>query len=660
MLTVRSKLSLILLLLISTGIRAQYAGQGKVLDSLIKNLDNYPKPDTFRLNALFAVLDQSVRNAAPYKAEKYYPEAMQLARKFDNKLRISNVYHFLGRLYNTKKDHKAALLYLDSAMLIHQQVEDGPKKEAGFANLKMDIALTYSLMGDRNSQLKNLLDAFAIYEKIGHERSMWTAFNISNVYRDLYNTEKDLEYSLKAANIAEEQNSASLKISAYLNYANGLLEANDPAASQIWLAKAKPLIGPDDVYNSWMYYTYLGRSKQQQKNFAASEQDFKEALKYAEMAGHETFVHDVLAYLTFSMLQTDNWRESKAYLDRYLPLATKEKPSVTEREALRRMAEYYTRTGDFKLANYYGSKALAINDSFLIEKNAEQLNQLEARYQFDKKENEISQLQKDKQIQSLMLEKRSTFNYILIGITIVLLLVGFLLFRNYRNRQVLQAQKIRELEKDKQIAVTESILKGEEKERERLAKDLHDGLGGLLSGVKLSLSNMKSNVVISGENAETFQRSLDLIDTSIRELRRVAHNMMPEALMKSGLNTALNDYCKSINASTNIKVTYLGYGMERQLDNSVSLIIYRVIQELITNVLKHAEATELLVQVVLRDSSVSMTVEDNGKGFDISRLPASEGAGWKNIKSRVDYLKGTIDVKSEAGKGTSVNIEMKL
>jgi signal transduction histidine kinase len=100
--------------------------------------------------------------------------------------------------------------------------------------------------------------------------------------------------------------------------------------------------------------------------------------------------------------------------------------------------------------------------------------------------------------------------------------------------------------------------------------------------------------------------------------------------------------------------------MERQLDNSVSLIIYRVIQELITNVLKHAEATELLVQVVLRDSSVSMTVEDNGKGFDISRLPASEGAGWKNIKSRVDYLKGTIDVKSEAGKGTSVNIEMKL
>src|SRR5687768_8663554 len=124
-----SKYLLIVFVLLSTVIHAQFAGQGKVLDSLIKNLDNFPKPDTFRLNALFAVLDQSVRNAAPYKAEKYYPEAMVLARKFENKSRISNVYHFLGRLHNSKKNHNTALLYLDSAMVFLKDVEDIQKRE---------------------------------------------------------------------------------------------------------------------------------------------------------------------------------------------------------------------------------------------------------------------------------------------------------------------------------------------------------------------------------------------------------------------------------------------------------------------------------------------------------------------------------------------------
>ncbi len=659
MISTRSKILLVAFVLFTTEMQAQYAGQGKLLDSLIINLDKFPNADTFRLNALFAVLDQSVRNAAPYKAEKYYPEAMMLARKFNIKSRISNVYHFQARLYNSKKEHQAALLYLDTAMVILRETDDVEKREAGLANLNMDVAQTYYSMGDRNSQLNHLLEAFNIYEKIGHDRRVLTAFSISNVYRDLYNTEKDLEYSKKAATIAEASGKPNLMISAYLNYANGFMEANDPSSAQIWLAKAKPHIGEEDIYNSWTYYTYLGRSKQQQKKFSESEQDFKTALGFAEAAGHETFIHDVLAYLTFSMLQTDQWRGSKPYLDRLLPLATKEEPSITEREALRRMSEYHTKAGDFKMASFYSNKALAINDSLLIEKNAEQLNQLEARYEFDKKENEISQLQKDKQIQTLMLEKRKVFNYFLIGATAILLLAGFLLFRHFRNRQSLQAQKIRELEKDKQIAVAESLLQGQEEERERITKDLHDGLGGLLSGVKLSLSNMKSNVVISGENAEAFQRSLDLLNTSIKELRRVAHNMMPEALLKSGLDTALNDYCRSINASSDVKVTYQGYGMETQPDNSVSLIIYRVIQELINNSLKHANASEILVQVVLRDGGASVTVEDNGKGFDIQHLKTSEGAGWKNIKSRVDYLKGTIDVKSEPGKGCSVHIEMK-
>ena len=148
-----------------------------------------------------------------------------------------------------------------------------------------------------------------------------------------------------------------------------------------------------------------------------------------------------------------------------------------------------------------------------------------------------------------------------------LLITGFLGYRNFRHRQQLakqqdelQQQRIRELEKDKQLVAVDSMLKGQEEERSRLAKDLHDGLGGLLSGVKFSLSNMKDNLIVTPDNMAVFERSLDMIDTSIQELRRVAHNMMPEMLTKFGLDEALKEYCNTVNATKLLAVKYQSLG----------------------------------------------------------------------------------------------------
>jgi two-component system NarL family sensor kinase len=194
----------------------------------------------------------------------------------------------------------------------------------------------------------------------------------------------------------------------------------------------------------------------------------------------------------------------------------------------------------------------------------------------------------------------------------------------------------------------------------RLAKDLHDGLGGMLSGVKFSLMNMKSNLIINHENVVTFERSLDMLDTSIQELRRVAHNMMPEALTKFGLDEALKDYCDNINKAQIVQVKYQSFGMDSRMDSSIEIIVYRIVQELFANIFKHAKATEVLVQLLREENRLSVTVEDNGKGFDVKSLDMNKGAGWANIRSRVEYLKGKLDLHSEEGKGTSVNIELNV
>ena len=262
-------------------------------------------------------------------------------------------------------------------------------------------------------------------------------------------------------------------------------------------------------------------------------------------------------------------------------------------------------------------------------------------------------------MQESQLKQKSIVNYIVIGSAAALLIISVLLIINYRHKQKNQLQRITDLETQQQLTATEAVLKGEEQERTRLAKDLHDGLGGMLSGIKYSMNSMKGNLIMTPDNAQAFERSMDMLDSSIKEMRRVAHNLMPEALVKFGLDTALKDFCNSINQSGALKVSYQSIGLDNQIiDQTIAITIYRIIQELINNTIKHAAATQAIVQLSKSNGTLSVTVEDDGKGFDSTILQGTKGIGWSNIQSRVDFMKGKLDVQSAPGNGTSVLIEL--
>jgi signal transduction histidine kinase len=195
-----------------------------------------------------------------------------------------------------------------------------------------------------------------------------------------------------------------------------------------------------------------------------------------------------------------------------------------------------------------------------------------------------------------------------------------------------------------------------ETERSRLAKDLHDGLGGLLSGIKLTLIGVADKV--PQENTVLFTKANNQLDTAIREMRRVAHNMMPEALLKFGLGEAIQDYCDGINESNMVKMKYIQIGSLQGLTQSAEIVLYRIVQELTNNALKHAAAKNIFVQITKHPRGITVTVEDDGNGFDTAILHAGKGQGLKNVQSRVEYLKGEYDIKTEKGNGTSINIEI--
>ena len=260
-------------------------------------------------------------------------------------------------------------------------------------------------------------------------------------------------------------------------------------------------------------------------------------------------------------------------------------------------------------------------------------------------------------MQQLTIRQKNILNYSLIGGAATSLIISILAYRNYKHWQKLQQQRILDLETQQQLTAAEAVLKGEEQERTRLAKDLHDGLGGMLSGIKFSFNTMKRNLIMTPENAQAFERSMDMLDSSIKEMRRVAHNMMPEALVKFGLDTALKDFCNDINKSGALQVSYQSIRLENLvIEQTTAITIYRIVQELINNVMKHASAKTAIVQLAKSDHHLTVTVEDDGKGFDTAAVTA--GDGLKNVQSRIDYLKGSCDIKSEKGNGTSINIEI--
>ena len=227
----------------------------------------------------------------------------------------------------------------------------------------------------------------------------------------------------------------------------------------------------------------------------------------------------------------------------------------------------------------------------------------------------------------------------------------FIFIYQYRKRKIVH-------ESEKQLIAMNSIIQGQEAERSRMAKDLHDGLGGMLSGIKLNLSALKGNLDSTEKEWPLFNKSIVQLDKAIAEMRRVAHNMMPEALLKLGLTEAIQDYCDGINESNTITTRFTAIGPLQAVAQPVSVILYRIIQELTNNAIKYGAPKNIFVQLNRHDKGVTLTVEDDGKGFNTSQT--STGTGLQNVRTRVDYLKGSMDIHSEAQQGTSVTVEIPL
>ncbi len=341
---------------------------------------------------------------------------------------------------------------------------------------------------------------------------------------------------------------------------------------------------------------------------------------------------------------------------------------VIRKDALYKMSGIYKQMGEWKTAYDLLEHYSFINDSLINDRRQRVINKLLVSYQTYEQKSKIRELEKDQKIAAFQKRLQNVLTFSLLFGFVIVLIGAYFTIRNYQHRfnanQIIHRQtteinrqRITELENNVKIESMNSMIQGQEAERERVAKDLHDSLGGLLSTVKLHFDALQTEDAQVSSLPE-YQRAYTLLDEACKEVRHISNNLQPGALSKLGLVAAIKDLINRVRPAEGPAINFQHDGVKGISDARVSLNVYRIVQELLNNALKHSGAHEIAISLSQKEDTLSIVVEDDGKGYEPGA--AKVGMGAENIASRVNYLKGDLSIHSVIGEGTTTQIDVPL
>ncbi len=566
-----------------------------------------------------------------------------------NQAEIETLFR-MGLLYTKNGDTDSARFYLRKALAV-----PGGKRYQG-GRIVVNIANAYAFDGQYSEALKYYLEGLHVAEhsKTKGERSNMVRamanigecyYNIGSYSQALYYAEQSLE---KYTEIGDLSVGYILPQIYYIMGAvyleRGELEAAEENMQRTFdiandLYEVQKNAGGIAIYNAYGMEG-LARVHLHRKEYARAQSCVERAIAYAEEDGDVLVVAKALATLSDIYFALGHYEESKRQALKALevsPSAVELNPDVAFNIAV---AEMFAGN---KAQAYRFFQAHAKQMELNTDKNfRETMASLEVQYKTEQQELRIATLE--------------LYVGLVAAITLALLLTMGLLFYHHRlavQRRKIAEQQISQLEQEKELIAARSALDAEKAEREIIARDLHDGVGAMLSVVKNNLNIMASHSSITGGEAGYLSKALDGLDKSIVELRRVAHHIMPAPLAEKGLFAALVDFCRSIP-----EAEFYCSEPERRFEPEKELVLYRCAYELVNNALRHAQASRIEVHFNTDSEAAYLSVVDNGCGFDPQTAP--QGMGIKNLRARLAAFNGSIEIYSEPGKGTEANVELSV
>lgn len=633
------------------------------IDSIVKFTSNTKSDSSkcihsFRLSKLYLMV-QNVE-----KSKFYLDQGNKLYKNNQFLKDISSYYN------NTNFLLKGDLVGFEKSLLVTNELLKKYKYKEAY-KLRAVVLQNYAIMlqqkNDEKQAMKILVNEAIELGKKSEEKEVLSALYkaIGTIFINNNERIKAKYYFGEAQKLIEAttKKSATLieaKVDTYIFNAENLIVLKDFDAGKKAIDKAYAILKkyPNSNMNNTYYFVEgVYYSKQNLDKIAL--QSYEKGIKSCEFHQDKLTLNRLLFVKYESLSKLKKYNEAKDILENVL---ANDQFVVNKKNYSLELSKTYKELGNLEKAYEYSQKYIVLNDSLNDSKFKNEIVALEAKFNKTENEKKINQLLAQKE-KSKLLEKNNRLYMLLFGLAIAFLVISILFLLNYnknqkkinlQNEQNLK-QEFATLESNQKLAVSDALIEGEEIERKRLARDLHDGLGGMLSGLKIHINKL------SGENSKnvTIEKIEIQLDNSIKELRQIAQNLMPESLLKLGLEAALRDLCIKL-SDKKTAIEFQFFTNSNQIFESKQIIIYRIIQELLNNVFKHAKATEILVSCNFSEPIFYLTFEDNGKGFDTKKINIFEGMGLKNIKNRVEFLKGKLEIDSIIDQGTVFNIEFNL
>ncbi|TZF86389.1 tetratricopeptide repeat protein (plasmid) [Pedobacter sp. BS3] len=548
------------------------------------------------------------------QAIQYYQQSLAIFEDLHIPLEIGKVNLNIATSYSSKYDFVKSIQYGLKALKIFEQLND-LNGQGRVLNL---LGICSSAQKDYRSAVNYFIQYNKLVKQARDTVEIATSYNnIGTTYQSLSKPDSAIYY---------------LKLAAYLHN------------------KVNNLNGLGAVYEN------IGALYESKKDLQNAIVYHKKSMDAYKRFGNRKFLSHSYYNLGVAYKQLKDTVKAEQWFDKALDLAEKVGEKQIIQETYARLSELHANRDQYKAA--YENLKLSVHsrDSILTNSKMQIIEDLKTKYETGKKEQQIVSLNQQNTIQQLKIRQRT----ILLLIAVALLLAGVLvayLFNNWRKLKT-EAHLQAEINKQQELA-TKALLDAEERERRRIATDLHDGIGQILSAALMNMNGLFKKLNLKGDEELQAQRLLSLVTEGYDEMRTISHQMMPNALLKAGLASAVKDFLNHIDENQ-IKVSLETIGLTQRLDEQVETVLYRIIQETVNNVIKHASASKLTVQIINDTDGISVTVEDNGNGFDSRKFTGNEGIGLKNIHSRVELLKGIIDIDSAPGKGTLVAIHIPL
>jgi len=558
-------------------------------------------------------------------------------------------YYSRGNLEESKKHYLTADSFLNKI----SKNEEGYKIQSDIWN---NIAVIHQIEDEDEKFVEITLNKAIPFAEKAKDNSRLATLNISLGigFMNLEQYEKAIVYFLIAEKLLlSQENQNHRLISMYNRIAECYLIINQTDNAKDYIDKAREILknNPDSDQKS-IFYLIEGLYFQKNNQYNSSLNSFDEALTYTTGPNKTYHIHEIHIYKVGLLLEMKRFNEALQ-----IGLLLEKDPFTTEVDANKSsvykfISDAYKGLGKTEKAYEYLKKYSDLNIEIHDQDFKRQINDLELKYDVARKEKELLLAKSNEEEAQLNLKNSRLITALSLAGVVILLLITLITLNFYRNNkrrllqnEIIHQQKIKEKSTEAKLAVKNAILESEELERQRIAQDLHDSMGGMLANIRMSISQ---------ENAENSDELLKKIDKSIVEMRRIARNLMPETLKNLGLEIALKELCESM-SQKQLYIQFEAFNVADNIPFKIQLSLYRIVQEGISNVLKYAQATSVIVQLSQYGNAISLTIEDDGIGFDTTKV--AYGLGINSIKNRTALLNGTVEVLSEEGKGTTINVE---